>query len=299
LRIIFMGSPDFAIPPLRHLILNRHEVIAVYTRPDKPSGRGREPAATPVKQAAVTEGLPVVQVSSLKHPEALEQMRGFRPEAIVVAAYGQILPPAVLEIPCYGCINIHPSLLPKYRGPSPVITTLLAGDEFAGVSIMRLDAGMDTGPIFSRAQIPVLDQDTAGSLTARLFEIGARMLQEELALLSQGKLLPEPQNPDLASYTHEITKEESRIDWQVAAPVIWRQVRAYQPWPEAYTSWQDKYLKIIEAVPLSAAVKPEIGRVIALGQGYCPPGVAFGVGTGDGVLGVKKVQIEAKCAMSA
>ena len=192
MRLVFMGSPEFAISPLQHLVLNGHQIAAVYTRPDKPAGRGRVPWRSAIKEAALSWNLPVVQDPSLKKPEAIESLARFRPEAIVVAAFGQILPHAVLEIPCYGCLNIHPSLLPRYRGASPVAAAILAGDEFAGVSVMRLDAGMDTGPIFPGPGSRFLPWDTTGPLTARLFEVGARMLTEVLARLPGGELYPNP-----------------------------------------------------------------------------------------------------------
>ncbi len=299
MRIVFMGSPDFAIPPLELLLLNGHEVAAVYTRTDKPAGRGMVPVAPPVKSAALSWNLPVVQVPGLKNPGAVEQLAGFKPEAIVVAAYGRILPQEVLDIPCYGCLNIHPSLLPKYRGASPVTAAILAGDEFAGVSVMRLDAGMDTGPVFSRARIPVMPWDTTGSLAPKLVQIGARMLLEILAQLPRGKVFPEPQNDAEASYTAGITKEEGKIDWKLPAAEIWRRVRAYQPWPGAYTFWQGKQIKIIEAVPLTDGTPFEAGRVITLPPDRISLKGAFGVGTGEGVLAVTKVQIEGKRAMSA
>lgn len=299
MRIVFMGSPEFAVTPLQLLVLDGHKILAVYTRPDKPAGRGRVPVAPPVKEAALSLELPVIQVSSLKSPGAVAQMAELRPEAIVVAAFGQILPRAVLDIPCYGCVNIHPSLLPKYRGASPVTGAILAGDEFVGVSIMRLDEGMDTGPIFLRAQTPILNQDTSGSLTSKLFQLGARMLLEVLAELPGGKLLPEPQNNAEASYTQEITKEEGRIEWKLPAIDIWRKVRAYQPWPEAYTFWKGKQLKIIEALPLTAETSPEPGKVVALQPEQKQSGSAFGVSTGRGLLGLLKVQIEGKRAISA
>jgi methionyl-tRNA formyltransferase len=299
LRLVFMGSPEFAISPLNLLLLNGHHIAAVYTRPDKPAGRGRGPVAPPIKEAALSLNLPVIQVPSFKKPGAVEELARLKPEAIIVAAFGQILPPTVLDIPCYGCINIHPSLLPRYRGPSPVITTLLDGDEFAGVSVMRLDAGMDSGPVFSRSQIPVLSQDTASSLTAKLFEIGARMLLEVLAALPGGKLMPEPQNSAKVSTTREINKEDGQLDWKLPAMDLWRRVRAYQPWPEAYTSWQGKQLKIIEAIPLAGGETPEIGRVVALLPTFRTTDAAFGVGTGNGILGVLKVQIEGKRPMPA
>jgi methionyl-tRNA formyltransferase len=298
-RIVFMGSPEIAISPLELLLANGHHIAAVYTRPDKPAGRGRESTSTPIKQAALSWELPVIQVPSLKRPEAIEQLARLKPEAIVVAAFGQILPQTVLDIPCYGCLNIHPSLLPGFRGPSPVPAAILAGNDFAGVSVMRLDAGMDTGPVFSRAQIPILSYDTAGSLTSRLFQIGGRVMLEVLAVLPGGKLLPEPQDPAQASYSRTINKEDGKIDWKLTAEEIWRRVRAYQPWPEAYTSWQGKQIKIIEAVPLTERETPGVGRVIPWPLTGSSNQPAFGVGTGKGILGVLKVQIEGKRALPA
>lgn len=298
-RIVFMGSPEYAVSPLRQLIRDRHEITAVYTRPDKPAGRGRDPLAPPLKRAALDLGLQVVQVPGFKQPSALEQLAGWRPQAIVVAAFGLILPQAVLDLPEYGCLNIHPSLLPRYRGASPVPAAILAGDDYAGVSLMRLDAGMDTGPVFSGAQIPVLPWDTAGSLTGKLFQIGAFMLSDILAELPGGQRQPLPQNEAEASYTREITREEGRIDWSLSAQDIWRKVRAYQPWPETFTTWQGKQLKIIEAVPLAADKPCHPGEILSLPSIPGQAGAAFGAGTGRGILGILKVQIEGKRAMSA
>ncbi len=297
MRIVFMGSPEMAVFPLEQLLLNGHQIAAVYTRPDKPAGRGREILATPVKKAALEWNLPVVQDGSLKKPEAAAQLAAFQPEAVVVAAFGQILPPAILEIPHYGCLNIHPSLLPKYRGASPVISTILAGDDFAGVSVMSLNAGTDTGPIFAQAQVPVLFNDTAESLTPRLFRVGTQMLLELLTELPSGKRVPMPQSDGQASYSAEIAREAGKIDWQRTATEIWRMVRAYQPWPEAYTFWQGQQLTIKEAMPLAADQGLAPGKVIALSQNTA--GVAFGVGTGNGLLGVIKLQTAGKKAMSA
>jgi methionyl-tRNA formyltransferase len=294
-----MGSPELAVFPLQSLILNGHEIAAVYTRPDKPAGRGREPLATPVKKAALNLNLPLIQAASLKNPQAVEQLAGLKPEAIVVAAFGQILPQAVLDIPRYGCINIHPSLLPKYRGASPVQAAILAGDSFAGVSVMRLDAGWDTGPLFCRAQVSILSQDTTASLSPRLFQAGASMLLEVLASLPAGKRTAFPQNEAEASYFPEITREEGKIDWRLSSTVIWRRVRAFQPWPETYTSWQGKQLKIIEALPIVNGEALEPGRVAALSAHQNPAGCSWGVGTGQGILGILKVQIEGKRVMAA
>jgi len=296
---VFMGTSEFAILPLEHLVLNQYQVVAVYTQPDKPAGRGRSLASPPVKRAALTWNLPLEQPLSLKKTEAVEKLAGFHPDVIVVAAFGQILPPSVLEIPRYGCINIHPSLLPRWRGASPVTAAILAGDEFTGVSIMLLDRGMDTGPVLARGQIPIAAQDTTGSLTTRLALIAAGLLQEVLVRYLRGELKPQPQDEAEATYCSQISKEEGEIDWHLPAIDIWRRVRAFQPWPGCYTSWLGKRLEIIEAVPMPGETTLEAGRVVALVPTTGEAKAAFGVSTGDGILGVVKVQLEGKRAMSA
>ncbi|HEX7475501.1 MAG TPA: methionyl-tRNA formyltransferase [Dehalococcoidales bacterium] len=299
MRIVFMGSPEFAVQVLELLILNGHQITGVYTRPDQPAGRRRELQATPVKKAALVYQVPVFQPPGFKALGAVESLKGLHPEVIVVAAFGLFLPQSVLELPRHGCLNIHPSLLPKYRGSSPVISTILAGDDFAGVSVMQLDAGMDSGPIFSRAQIPVLTQDSADSLTDKLFRIGAAMLLEVLAALPGGRLVPEPQEESQATFTREVRKEDGQINWKLPVKEIWRKVRAYQPWPETYTFWRDKSLKIVEAVPWPGVENPGAGAVISLPASSSQSGAGFGVGTGEGVLAVIRVQIEGKRAVSA
>jgi len=299
MRVVFMGTPEFAIPPLEHLILNQYQVVAVYTQPDKRVGRGRPLVSPPLKRVALTWELPVVQPVSLKKPEVVKQLAELHPDVIVVAAFGQILPQSVLDIPGYGCINIHPSLLPRFRGASPVAAAILAGDEFTGVSLMLMDRGLDTGPILARAQIPISTQDTTGSLAAKLSLIAAHLLQDVLVHWSRGELTPQPQNEAEASYCGSISKEEGEIDWQMPAMDIWRRVRAFQPWPGYYTTWQGKRLKIIEAVPLPKEGALEVGRVVALTPAIEGTKAVFGVGTGDGILGVCQVQLEGKQAMSA
>ena len=251
--------------------------------------------ASPVKQAAVGLGLPVIQPVKLKDPEAVAQLVAFQPEVIVVAAFGQILPQSVLDIPIYRCINIHPSLLPKFRGASPVAAAILAGDEFAGVSIMLMDAGMDTGPVLAQAQVPISRQDTTGSLTDKLSLVAAQLLLEVFPRWVGGELTPRHQVEAEAIYTALLTKPEGEIDWRLPAVALWRRVRAFQPWPGCYTDWRGKQLKIIEAVPLNAEKNHRVGQVLALNQ----EGAAFGVNTGDGILGVLQVQLEGKRAMSA
>ncbi len=297
MRIVFMGTPEFAVPALRQLILDGYQVVAVYTQPDKPSGRGRQLAFSPVKKAAQALGLTVVQPVSLKKAEAVAELASFQPDIIVVAAFGQILPEAVLNIPKSGAINIHPSLLPRYRGASPVASAILAGDEFTGVSIMLMDKGLDTGPVLSRAQVPVSDRDNTGSLTLKLSLISAHLLQDVLSSWLRGKLTPQPQDEASATYSGIITKEAGEIDWRLPAVDIWRQVRAFYPWPGGYTRWQGKMLRIIEAVPLPQVKVARAGQVVATyGIGS---EMGLGVSTGDGVLGVLQVQLEGKRAMSA
>ena len=298
MRVIFMGTPEFAIPPLKHLILNQYQVVAVYTQPDKPAGRGRSLSATPLKKAALAWKLPVVQPVSLKSAEVVAQLAKFHPEVIVVAAFGQILPQSVLDIPGCRCINIHPSLLPRFRGVSPVAAAILAGDEFTGVSIMLMDRGLDTGPVLARAQIPISAQDTTGSLTAKLALIAAQLLSEILPRWSRGELTPQPQNEAEATYSAPISKEEGEIDWHLPAVGIWRRVRALQPWPGCCTRWRGRQLKVIEAVPLPAIRALEVGQVVALTSAV-ESKAAFGISTGEGILGVLRVQLEGKRAMSA
>jgi len=208
-----MGTPEFAVAPLEHLILNQYQVVAVYTQPDSQAGRGRSLVSSPVKRAALARGLPVMQPARLKSTEAVKELSGLRPDIVVVAAFGQILPQSVLDIPVHGCINIHPSLLPRFRGSSPVAAAILAGDSFTGVSVMLMDKGMDTGPVLTRAQIPIGTQDTTGSLTAKLSLVGARLLLDVIPHWLSGELSPRPQNEAEATYCTTISKEAGEIDW--------------------------------------------------------------------------------------
>ncbi|MDO8717041.1 MAG: methionyl-tRNA formyltransferase [Dehalococcoidales bacterium] len=295
MRIVFIGTPDFAVPALEQLVLNGYDVVAVYTQPDRVAGRGQALAVSPVKRVAVQWGLSVVQPDSLKLLEVVKQLTDFRPDVIVVSAYGQILPESVLAIPPHGVVNIHPSLLPEFRGASPVASTILSGDEFAGVSIMLLDKGMDTGPVLARAQISISPQDTTGSLTDKLAGVGAQLLLEVLPRWMKGEISPQPQDEAQATFTRRFDKGDGEIDWTLPAVELGWWVRALSPWPGCYTRWQGKQLKIIEAVPFTAEEKVDIGRVVAPGKGE----VAFVVGTGVGVLGILQVQLEGKKVMTA
>ena len=295
MRILFMGTPEFAVTLLEHLMLNQFQVVAVYTQPDKPAGRGRSLVPQPMKKAALIRKLPVVQPTSLKEAEVVAELAGFHPDVIVVAAFGQILPQSVLDIPRYGCINVHPSLLPRFRGASPVAAVILAGDELTGVSLMLMDSGLDTGPILAQEQVSISPQDTTGSLTAKLSKIAAQLLPEILRRWTRGEITPKPQNEAEATYSVPITKEEGEINWHLSAVEIWRRVRAFQPWPGSYTRWGGKRLEIIEAVPLAGEGSLAVGQVVALNR----EGAGFGVNTGDGILSVLKVQLEGKRAVSA
>ncbi len=292
-----MGTPGFAVPCLEYLA-GPYEIAAVYTREDKPAGRGRATSMPPVKEAALKLGLPVVQAPRLKAPEAVAQLAAFRPDVVVVAAYGQILPQAVLSIPRLGCVNVHPSLLPRHRGAAPVAAAILAGDEFTGVSIMLMDEGLDTGPVLARAQVPVDGCDTTGSLTDKLALVGCRVLLDTLLYWSRGEIAPRPQNAAEATYVRPLEKESGEIDWKLPAVQLERQVRAYQPQPTSYTFWQGKQLKILAAAALPAGAGGEPGRVV-LFEGKGQKGAAFGVITGEGVLGVCRVQLEGRKALSA
>ena len=287
-----MGTPEFAVPPLQRLVQEHHSVVAVYTQPDKPEGRGRVLRMSPVKAVAQSLNLPVVQPDDLKERAATEQLAHFQPDIIIVAAFGQILPRPVLGMPRYGCLNIHPSRLPRYRGAAPVAAAILAGDEVTGITIMLMDSGLDTGPIIVQEKMTISPEDTTGTLSVRLSHLAARMLPGVLPRWTAGEIKPRPQNDAEATYCTALKKEAGEIDWQLPAADIWRRVRAYQPWPGAYTSWGGRRLEIIEAVARRGGGAKKTGEVVP-GQGES----AFGVSTGDGVLGVIRVQLQGKQAM--
>lgn len=292
MRLVFMGTPEFAAAPLRNLVQNNYEVAAVYTKKDKPTGRGQELSFSAVKREALALGLKVVQPGSLRKPEALAELATFAPDVLVVAAFGQLLTAEVLRLPRFGCINIHPSLLPRHRGAAPVVSTILAGDVWGGVSIMQMDEGLDTGPVLTRAQALVRDDDTTGTLSERLSLMSAHMLADILPAWTRGEIKPQPQDDALATYFKPIEKEAGEIKWNLPAVELWRQVRAYQPWPGSFTRFSGKTLKILEAWPVECETPNDIGAVVALGKGC-------GVVTGRGLLELRHVQIEGRQAMSA
>ncbi len=291
-RVIFMGTPDFSVPSLAALLHDGYEIVAVVTQPDRPAGRGRKLELSPVKTFAAQHSLHVVQPFSLKAPEAVAELAGLRPDLIVVAAFGQILRPAVLDLPAHGCINVHASLLPRWRGAAPVQAAILAGDRVTGSTIMRMDPGMDTGPILAQAALAIQPDETGGALTARLAQQGAGLLAETLPRWLAGEITPQPQDASLATICRPLRKEQGVIDWTHRAEAIALAVRALNPWPAASTIWQGQQLKILRAVALSGATGDEPGRVALTGG-------AVAVVAGDGLLRLDEVQLAGRAAMSA
>lgn len=291
-----MGTPEFAVPSLRALAGAGYDIVAVYTQPDRRSGRGLRLTFSPIKQLALSLGIEVVQPDSMRDPEVVQRLSSYAPEIIVVAAFGKILPPEVLALPPFGCLNVHPSLLPRHRGPSPIAAAILSGDAVTGVTIMLLDEGVDSGPILNQREVPILEDDTTGSLTTRLAEAGAQLLIETIPLWLNRQIEPKPQDESQATYSGLISKGTGEIDWQRSAVELWRQIRAFEPLPGSYTWWKGKRLKLCKAVPLEIALHAEPGEVVALPAGL--PAVV-GVGTGRGVLGLISVHPEGKRRMSA
>jgi len=279
-RIIFMGSPEFAVPILEGLAENYH-VVGVVTQPDRPSGRGRVMTPPPVKVKAEQYSLPIMQPVKLRLPEAFEQLDNWKPDAIIVAAFGQILRQNVLDLPPCGCINVHASYLPRWRGAAPIQAAILSGDEFTGVSIMRMDAGIDTGPVYKQVKESILPDDTSDTLSSRLSIMGKNTLLEVLPDILEGKLLPKEQVGD-ATYVSMMKKEDGILDWTKTAAELERQVRAYNDWPGAYTLWKDQVLKI--------------RKTCLLDEGKSKPGTHFisqgipAVSTAKGSIGLLEVQ---------
>lgn len=244
---VFMGTPEFAVPSLAALVNAGYDVVGVYTRPDQPAGRGQKLTESPVKAAARGYGLPIFQPATLRAAAAQAALAALAPELIVVAAYGLILPQAVLDLPRFGCVNVHGSLLPRHRGAAPIAAAILAGDAETGVSIMLMDAGVDTGPVLSTAALPVAPDDTTGTLTPKLAALGADLLTATLPRWLRGEITPQPQPTEGATLAPRLAKEAGAIDWREPVWLIERRVRAYQPWPGAYTTWRGQMLKVLRA----------------------------------------------------
>ncbi len=293
LSIVFAGTPEFSVPALEALAASAHRVVAVYTQPDRPAGRGQQLAMSAVKQCALRHSLPVEQPPTLRDPEAVERLAALRPDVMVVVAYGLILPANVLAIPRLGCVNIHASLLPRWRGAAPIHRALLAGDEVTGVTIMQMDAGLDTGPMLIERVTPIESTDTSGTLHDRLAQMGADALREALEGISNGTLTPRAQPAEGATYAAKIRKEEARIDWTRTAIEIDRQVRAFNPWPVAETRWNGQQLRIWQATAIDEACNAAPGTIIGGGAD------GIRVATGAGILNMKRVQLAGRKAVSA
>jgi methionyl-tRNA formyltransferase len=289
-RIVFMGSPEFALPTLS-MLAQKYELAGVVTQPDRPAGRGRALTPPPVRRLADSLGLPVIQPRRLREPEAMAQIQNWRPEAIVVAAFGQILRPDVLNLPRFGCINVHASLLPRWRGAAPIQAALLNGDAETGITIMKMDPGIDTGPVINQRSIPVQPDDTAGTLSERLAQLGADLLADTLPAYIDGRLTARPQPEDGATYAPMLKKEEGLLDFEQPAEALARKVRAYNPWPGAFTLWQGENLKIHRAHGISPS-----GNRFSPGAATVVKGLPA-IGTGEGLLILDEVQPAGKKPM--
>ncbi|MEE9199109.1 MAG: methionyl-tRNA formyltransferase [Dehalococcoidia bacterium] len=294
-RMVFMGTPAFAVPALEALMAGGYDLVGVYTQPDRPSGRGRGVVSSPIKSLALESGLRVYQPPSLKDVNAREELKALRPEVMVVAAYGLILPLQVLDIPPHGTVNVHPSLLPRHRGPSPVASTILEGDEVTGVTIMLASPRVDAGPVLSAAQVKIEADATTGTLTEILSQVGADLLVETLPRWLRGEIQPQPQDEAQATYSRMLSKRDGEIDWRLPASEIWRRVRALDPWPGTYTRWQGRLLKVLEVEPLPDDRGAEPGRVVQAKE--MGRQVQVVVGTGEGTLLLKRVQLEGRRAV--
>ena len=290
LSIVFAGTPAFAVPAFQAVAASRHRLLAAYTQPDRRAGRGLRVEESPVKRAAVQAGLPVEQPSSFREPEAVRQLARYAPDVMVVVAYGLLLPQAVLDVPRLGCLNVHASLLPRWRGAAPIQRAILAGDTQTGITIMRLEAGLDTGPMLLRRPVPIDPGDTAGLLHDRLAAVGATLIVEALDLMASGAAQFEAQDDALATYARKIAKDEARIDWSRPAAEIERQVRAFDPWPVAETRLDGMQLRIWSAHVSDAAQDPSAvpGQVLAA----TADGIV--VATGQAALVIDRLQLPGK-----
>lgn len=293
LSVVFAGTPDFSVPALEALSASRHRVLAVYTQPDRPAGRGQQLAMSAVKQCALRHGLPVEQPPTLRDQAAVERLASWNADVMVVVAYGLILPADVLAIPALGCLNIHASLLPRWRGAAPIHRALLAGDAETGVTIMRMDVGLDTGPMLLERTTPIAAADTAASLHDRLAAMGAQALLEALDRLIDGSITARPQPEGGVTYAAKIRKDEAIIDWSRSAPEIARQIRAFNPWPVAETRWNGQQLRIWEASVTDAAATAAPGTVVSAAA------TGIRVATGSGLLNLLRVQLAGRKAVSA
>jgi len=292
LRIVFFGTPSFALPTLRTLFEGFDEVIAVVTQPDREKGRGRKVLFSPVKELALQHGLKPFQPEKAKEEAFQEALKILQPDLIVVVAYGQILPKSILKIPKYGAVNVHASLLPKYRGAAPIAWAILKGEKVTGVTTMVMDEGMDTGDILLQAEIPIGDEETCESLHDRLASFGAQLLRETLEKMKSGNIRPLPQDHSKATYAPPLKKEDGHIVWKKEAKEIDRQVRGFNPWPGAFTQWGDQLLKIYKGEIKERTPTGKTGAVVWVGSDFIE------VETGKDSYRIKEVQLEGRKRMT-
>ncbi|MBU5614315.1 methionyl-tRNA formyltransferase [Geomonas azotofigens] len=291
LRIIFMGTPEFACPTLRTLIERGENVVAVVTQPDRPKGRGQQTLPPPVKVVAQEHGIPVLQPVKVRLPESIEEIRALEPDLIVVVAFGQILPKALLDIPKHGCINVHASLLPRYRGAAPLNWCIINGEDETGVTTMMMDVGLDTGDMLLKSATPIDPDEDTQSLHDRMSQLGAKLLAETLDRLVAGELTPEKQDDSLTCYAPMMKKEDGLIDWTRSARDIKNQVRGMTPWPGAFSFLDDKLLKVYKVQTAAGTGNP--GEVVAAGRD------GIEVACGEGSLLIRELQLEGKKRMAA
>ncbi|MGZ7443804.1 methionyl-tRNA formyltransferase [Paenibacillus sp. TH7-28] len=303
MKIVFMGTPEFAVPSLEALLREGYDVAAVVTQPDRPQGRKKVLTPTPVKEAALRHGLPVLQPARMRAPEAVAEVAAYQPDLIVTAAYGQILPKAVLDLPRYGCLNVHGSLLPKYRGGAPIQRAVINGEKETGITLMYMAEGLDTGDMIAKSIVPIEDEDTSGTLFEKLSQAGAGLLLEQLPLIVAGKAGRIPQNDEESTYAPNLSREDERIDWTASSRDIYNRVRGLVPFAGGFTLWNGEVFKIW------AAAKPAEGGVSGSADGSAPgqaPGTVLDlsargieVQTGDGSVLLTRVQPAGKKAMEA
>jgi methionyl-tRNA formyltransferase len=293
MKIIYAGTPEFAVPALEMLARSGHQVVAVYTQPDRPAGRGRNLQASPVKLCAESFGLPVEQPVSLRNEEATQKLINYQADLLVVAAYGLILPQQVLDAARLGCVNIHASLLPRWRGAAPIQRAILAGDSETGITLMQMDVGLDTGAMLAKAKIDITGQSTAAELHDQLKIMGAELLEKHLEGIQNQSIHAEKQDDALATYADKLTKQEAAIDWNLSATTVARQVRAFNPWPVSFTTFNDQPVKIWSAIACDEDSAEMPGRVIQ----HDRQGIK--VSCAEGVLQIKELQFAGKKRQTA
>ena len=293
MKIIFMGTPDFSVGTLEALVEAGHEVVLAVTQPDKPKGRGKEMQFTPVKECAMKYDIPVFQPRKVREPECIEELRKYNADIMVVVAFGQLLPKEILEMTPYGCVNVHASLLPKYRGAAPIQWAIIDGEEVTGVTTMQMNEGLDTGDMLLKVEIPIEAKETGGSLFDKLSDAGAKLCVETLDKLQKKEITPIPQGETTTAYAKMLDKQVGNIDWTKSAVEIERLIRGLTPWPSAYTNWNGKVMKIWDAQALDGASDVLPGTIAQVDK------EAFYVQTGNGFLKVCELQIPGKKRMDA